>query len=96
MAELFAVQIINGEITGASDLAGRTSRSVFVEPVLILCLVAKEQFSALCLPCEKVHGSDPEAHILSIQRARFGERRLRPKRRGLKTVRGRHCDNEPF
>jgi succinate dehydrogenase/fumarate reductase flavoprotein subunit len=30
------------------------------------------------------------------KRARFGERRLRPKRRGLKTVRGRYCDNEPF
>jgi hypothetical protein len=29
MADLFADQIINGEITGTSDLAGRTSRSVF-------------------------------------------------------------------
>src|SRR3981081_4437395 len=49
MADLFADQIINGESTGASDLAGRTRSPSFVELVLILCLVAKEQFSALCL-----------------------------------------------
>src|SRR6266436_3540395 len=46
MADLFADQIINGESTGASDLAGRTRSPSFVELVLILCLVAKEQLSA--------------------------------------------------
>ena len=86
MADLFADQIINGESTGASDLAGRTSSPSFVDLVLILCLVAKEQFSALCVSYEKVQGS--AVYILCDLTLGLGQGRPQPSQEedGLKSA----------